>query len=148
MWPELFAEFSSLFTLKTILTSLFASLAPVPCLEASPIHRNQVKSEALLLTRLVGNLMQDRQEIWDASLSVMISRDWNEGYGRIFVCWLANSKNNEGAPPETLCTSSADMHQVLQAFLEVVMALWVSPEHIRHSLLARHQCKYFAVLIM
>ncbi|KAJ7582808.1 telomere length regulation protein-domain-containing protein [Mycena floridula] len=133
-WIRVFGSLSSVFTLKTILTSLFASLPVQNRSEILPNHRAMVKREARLLSQLIGPLVSGAPELWDAALSVILDREWAEGYSRLFVCWVAGAgkkKVDEGA---------------LAAFLDRVMDLWASKEYVSHSLLSRH--RYMTSLVL
>jgi len=53
--------------------------------------RALVKSEAQLLTSLLGSLNENEEQLWEMTTSLIMSRDWEESYARIFVCWVAGS---------------------------------------------------------
>ncbi|KAK0450659.1 telomere length regulation protein-domain-containing protein [Armillaria borealis] len=80
--------------------------------------------EALLLDRLVGRMSPDNEELCETAIPVILGRNWDESCARIFVCWVA----------------------ALGHFLREIVSVWSSPDHVKHSLLARHQ--YFSALLV
>jgi telomere length regulation protein len=48
-----------------------------------------VKREAYMLRKIVGPLNSRSKELWVNLLAVVLNREWDEGFGRIFVCWAA-----------------------------------------------------------
>ncbi|KAK0503045.1 telomere length regulation protein-domain-containing protein [Armillaria luteobubalina] len=134
IWAEVFLGFPSI-TLQTILTSLFASLRRVDApLNGSAYQRACVKREALLLHRLVGRMSPDNEELCETVIPVTLGRNWDEFCARIFVCWAAS--------PQTRDTDD----NALDHFLREIISVWSSPDHVKHSLLARHQ--YFSALLV
>ncbi|KAF5358532.1 hypothetical protein D9756_001830 [Leucocoprinus leucothites] len=128
-WRSLILSLPSSLTLRSVLTSLFASLEHIrPATDVSWEKRAQVKSESQILTAVLGSLNENEEQLWETATSLILSRDWEESYARIFVCWLAGS--NESQQVNT---------KVLRAFLELIVDAWSTPEHIKHSLLSRHR---------
>ncbi|KAI0362718.1 hypothetical protein OH77DRAFT_1442575 [Trametes cingulata] len=127
LWVTIFASLPSSLTLRSILTSLFSHLAPIPKpLETSPSIRALVAREAVLLRRLLGPLKKDSSELVDCFSAVALGRNWDEGHARILACWVAGaekeSRDREG----------------LRILLDQVVDLWTDADHIRHSLLSQH----------
>ncbi|KAK0459518.1 telomere length regulation protein-domain-containing protein [Desarmillaria tabescens] len=134
IWAEVFLGFPSI-ALQTVLTSLFASLRRLDApLDGSAYQRAWVKREALLLDRLVGRLSPDNEELCETAIPVILGRNWDESCARIFVCWVAGPQ-----------THDID-ENALGHFLQEIVAVWSSPDHVKHSLLARHQ--YFTALLV
>ncbi|KAF9451205.1 hypothetical protein P691DRAFT_663711 [Macrolepiota fuliginosa MF-IS2] len=125
-WRKLILSIPSSLTLRSVLASLFASLNSVePALNASARGRAQVKSEALLLSGALGDLTEDEDQLWETATNLMLGRDWEESYARIFVCWIAGPGGTNS--------------KALRAFLELVVDAWSVSDHIKHSLLSRHR---------
>ncbi|KAK0197314.1 telomere length regulation protein-domain-containing protein [Armillaria mellea] len=134
IWAAVFLGFPSI-ALQTVLISLFASLRRIDApLDGSAYHRACVKREALLLHRLVGRVSADNEELCETALPVILGRNWGESCARIFVCWVAS--------PQTRDTDD----NALGHFLREIISVWSSPDHVKHSLLARHQ--YFTALLV
>ncbi|EKM82953.1 hypothetical protein AGABI1DRAFT_69024 [Agaricus bisporus var. burnettii JB137-S8] len=127
-WQKLILSIPSSLTLQSVLTSLLASLEHVDSpTDPSTEKRVQVKTEAKLLTAVLGRLSEDENQLWEIATSLILNRDWEESYARIFVCWLAH--------PD----SQHINNKALAAFLELVVDAWSTPVHIKHSLLSRHR---------
>ncbi|KAF5365587.1 hypothetical protein D9758_003192 [Tetrapyrgos nigripes] len=123
-WWQLVQELPS-FVFQTVLRSFLVTLQPPDSvLDGSPQARSVVKKAATLSYNLC-SLASDAQEAWDSVSAVILGHEWDEGYSRIFVCWLA--------------ACEANVHAVLSLLLDDVVSLWSSPDHIKHSLLARHR---------
>ncbi|KAK7693186.1 hypothetical protein QCA50_002752 [Cerrena zonata] len=133
-WNEIFVSVASTITLRAIITSLFVHLNPVEGTENAVATRILVKKEGLLLRSLLGKLSTDRDDLWDAVNAVILGRDWDEGYARIFICWIAGSESR---------LTEVD---ALELFLSNIVDLWTNPDHIRHSLLKKHQ--YVTALLL
>jgi len=112
--------------------------------------RALVKSEAQLLTGLLGNLNENEEQLWEMTTSLILSRDWEESYARIFVCWVAGSIesqqiNTKGNKDAFCCieksSGSTFFFSALKSFLELVVDAWSTSEHIKHSLLSHHRCE-------
>jgi len=153
-WQKLTLSLPSSLSLRSLLTSLFASLEHIrPAMDTSKEKRALVKSEAQLLTGLLGNLNENEEELWEMTTSLILSRDWEESYARIFVCWVAGSTESQQINIKGSAFCCIRKFQVnksccpaLRSFLELVIDAWSTPEHIKHSLLSRHRCKYTLVL--
>ncbi|KAI9067051.1 telomeric DNA binding protein [Trametes sanguinea] len=133
-WRALLASLPSSLTLRSILTSLFSHLTPVPSvLDSSSRSRALVRREAILLQRLLGLLSRSQSELVDCFTAVAFGRNWEEGQARIFACWSAGAqkgyRNREG----------------LDILLSKVMDIWTDADHVRHSLLSQHR---FATLLL
>ncbi|PPQ89059.1 hypothetical protein CVT25_006431 [Psilocybe cyanescens] len=141
---------SSSITLQSILASLFASLhvavppssspspsqispsTHIPALSEDTTTRARVTREAALLRALVGAPSPDNAPaLWQIATSLVLSRDWPlaELHARVFVAWISGAAS-----------------VVLDAFLNTVLDVWASPEHIKHSLLSRH--RYMTSLLL
>ncbi|KAI0336269.1 telomeric DNA binding protein [Cubamyces sp. BRFM 1775] len=134
-WTKLLASLPSSSNLRSILTSLFSHLAPIPsALDASPHTRALCAREGLLLQNLLGSLLKTNSELIDSFSAVALGRNWDEGHARIFVCWAAGAhkraRNREG----------------LEILLKMVIDLWTDADHIRHSLLSQH--KFLTALLL
>ncbi|KAF8964663.1 telomere length regulation protein-domain-containing protein [Flammula alnicola] len=138
-WSSLFLAIPSSLALQSILTSLFATLSTIePPTDDSPSKRARVRQEAALLDALVGKITPEKQELWEIGTSLMMSRDWHESYARVFVCWLSGGSRSGQVDLKGIV--------VLDAFLEMVLDTWSSPEHVKHSLISRH--RYITSLLL
>ncbi|CAA7267613.1 unnamed protein product [Cyclocybe aegerita] len=144
-WSALLLALPSL-TLQSILASLFGTLSTIdPPTDTSQAKRVLAKRDAALLDGLVGKVAppqekgleeeQERAELWEIATSLILGREWPESYARTFVCWVS------GGAKGTRVNLKA-----LDAFLEAVVEIWASPEHIKHSLLSRH--RYMTSLLL
>ncbi|THU99329.1 hypothetical protein K435DRAFT_659186 [Dendrothele bispora CBS 962.96] len=132
IWSSILQELPSSLVLQVVLKSFFATLkVPDSVLDSSPHTRALVKEEAMFAYHFC-SFSSDPQEIWDSVSSVILGQDWNEGYSRLFICWLAICERN--------------LHAVLSLLFEDVLSVWSSPDHIKHSLLARH--RYITSLLL
>jgi hypothetical protein len=57
-----------------------------------------VKREAYLLSKIVGHLAPQKEELWESASAIISGRDWDVGRARIFVCWI--SGGSEGGQIE------------------------------------------------
>ncbi|KAF8212436.1 telomere length regulation protein-domain-containing protein [Mycena galopus ATCC 62051] len=130
-WWRILRGFPSSFILQTILTSLFGSLSAGSDIDDSPHQRALVKRESLVLLGLLGPVVSDDAELWESISAVILTRDWNEGLARIFVCWVSGSKTDLEA---------------LELLLDCVVDMWSSADHVKHSLLNRH--RYLTTLLL
>lgn len=128
-WAAIVAALPSSTAIQSIFTSLFSSLKPIP-LDGSPNTRMLVKAEANLLKTIFGDL--DDPELWDSVSAVALGREWDEGSARILVCWASNSESGK----------SSDTKPTLELLLSRALEVWTSADHIKHSLLSRHHCKW------
>ncbi|KAL4253851.1 TEL2 family protein [Abortiporus biennis] len=126
IWPEIIGSIESIFTLQAILTSFFAQLDSVENLSILPHDRSKVRKEAILLRGVLGRLNTENSELWDALSAVCLGRQWTTGHARIFTCWVA------GADKDSLDIKA------LEKMLKIVVDMWTTPDHIRHSLLGKH----------
>ena len=95
-WSEIVLALPSTFTLQAILVSLLASLSEVAtATDPSSHQRALVKREARLLRSLVGSLSAGNEELWECVSAVILGREWSEGFGRIVVCWVAESRKGQ-----------------------------------------------------
>ena len=95
-WSDVILSLPSTFALRAVLTSLFSYLStPSSGLDASPSQRGVIKREAMLLRRLVGPLSSENGELWDCVTALFLSRDWDVGRARIFICWVAGGDGND-----------------------------------------------------
>jgi telomere length regulation protein len=91
-FSDVIQSIPSSLTQQTILGSLLSSLNEFPSsLGPSPSQRGIVKREAALLRNIVGCLNPQSQELWENVSAVILNREWDEGRGRIFVCWTAGA---------------------------------------------------------
>ncbi|KAJ7470566.1 telomere length regulation protein-domain-containing protein [Mycena latifolia] len=130
-WARILRGFSSSFTLQSIVTSFFGSLYSELGTDSSPHRRAMAKRESLLLLGLLGPVVPDDPELWEAISAVILSREWSEGHARIFVCWV--------------CGPQTDI-KALELLLNCVVDMWSSPDHVKHSLLNRH--RYLTILLL
>lgn len=128
-WVAILGALPSTMTLQTVLVSLFAHLSPVQALDAAPSTRALVKREAQLLGAVLGQPSKN-SDLTEGIFAAILGRTWSVGHARIFVCWAAGA--------ETARVNSKG----LQLLLDRAVDLWTTPDHIKHSLLAGHQCKY------
>ncbi|KAI0637229.1 telomeric DNA binding protein [Trametes polyzona] len=134
-WKRLLASLPSAGNLRSILTSLFVHLAPVPSgLDGSSRTRGLVAREASLVHDLLGPFTKDNSELVDCFTAVALIRNWDEGRARIFACWAAgaqkDSRDREG----------------LDILRRKVLDVWTDADHIRHSLLSHH--RYLTLLLL
>ncbi|KAL0579959.1 telomere binding protein [Marasmius crinis-equi] len=132
-WFQILQSFPSSTTLRAILNSLFASLKSVNSLDAAIRVRALVKREARLLQD-ISPLGSDDEELWECASSLIVNRDWDEGHARIFVAWIS------------LCGRTHRNDKALRLLLDDVVSQWTSPEHIKHSLVAKH--RYMTLLLL
>ncbi|KAF8232355.1 telomeric DNA binding protein [Tricholoma matsutake] len=127
-WSSVLLGLPTNFTLRSVLISLFASLSAIErAVDSAPPQRVLVKREAYLLSKIVGYLTPQKEELWESAIAIISGRNWDVGRARIFVCWV--SGGSQGGPVD---------EQVIGAFLDKVLEIWTSPEHIKHSLLSHH----------
>ncbi|KAF8559524.1 hypothetical protein OG21DRAFT_1452656 [Imleria badia] len=131
LWNHTIASLPSVLIQQAILASLFSSLTSLEStLGASARDRGIVRREAILLCNVVGDICP-HDELWNSLISVILARSWGENHARVFVCWLAGGKHSS---------------QAQEAFLFRLVDAWSASEHIRHSLLSRHQ--YISTLLL
>ncbi|KAF9466374.1 telomere length regulation protein-domain-containing protein [Collybia nuda] len=119
IWASLFQSLPSSSALQSILRSLLTSLQSLEHVSGNgDLERARVKQEARLLSGLAGSIVPEKEELWELASAIILERDWDIGHARIFVCWMSG---------------------VLGAFLNNVLEMWASRDHIKHSLLSRHQ---------
>jgi telomere length regulation protein len=95
-WQKLILEIPSSLTLQSVLISILASLERAdPPTDSSTEMRAQVKLEARLLTAVLGRLSEDDNQLWEVATGLILNRDWEESYARIFVCWLADPDSSQ-----------------------------------------------------
>ncbi|KAF9230787.1 hypothetical protein BU15DRAFT_68899 [Melanogaster broomeanus] len=105
-------------------------------------------SGGLFLRDLVGGI-SPHDDPWDSLLAVIFARNWSENHSRVFVCWLAscNQCSAQGNfPPLAPYESHTFPELALEAFLFRIIDIWSAPDHIKHSLLSRHQ--YISTLLL
>jgi telomere length regulation protein len=89
-WSSVILSLPSTFALRAVLASLFSYLStPSSGLDSSPSQRGLVKREATVLKRFAGRLSVENGELWECVTALFLSRDWDVGRARIFICWLA-----------------------------------------------------------
>ena len=54
-----------------------------------------MKSEATLLSAVLGDLSPNNRDLWDVVLAVSQTRDFGEGKARILACWVALSAKDD-----------------------------------------------------
>ncbi|KAI0318340.1 telomere length regulation protein-domain-containing protein [Amylostereum chailletii] len=135
LWSDLLLALPSSFTVQGILTSLFAHLsAPEDALDMTLQTRARVKREAEILGAILGDLKGEKKALWDSIGAVVLGRDWQEGYARIFVCWVA------GTQKETVD------EEALGILIEKTIDIWSASEYIKRSLLSKH--RYTTLLLL
>lgn len=98
LWKQILDGLPSSAVLQSIFVSLFSSIRPVPSLDTDPSSRNLVKSEAVLLRSVLGDLSPESRDLWDIVLGVSQARDFGEGRARVLACWAAlPAKVNTGS---------------------------------------------------
>ncbi|KAF9476587.1 hypothetical protein BDN70DRAFT_882199 [Pholiota conissans] len=134
-WHSIFLALPSSLTLQSIIVSLFGTFIPTvdaiePPTNGSTLSRSRLRREAALIQGILGVITPrgDDQALWELTTSVMVDREWPEAFARIFVAWMSGGAYG----------GEIDF-KVLHALLDVVLDLWASPEHIKHSLISRHQ---------
>lgn len=76
--------------LQSVLRSLFASLQSLERVtDAMPLERARVKQEASLLAGMLGPLTPEKEELWESVSAIILGRDWDIGYARVFVCCIS-----------------------------------------------------------
>ena len=147
-WNELLGNLPSTLALQSILMSLFGSLRKLDNpLDDSAQQRVVVREEAILLTNLVGIVQPDNEELWETTISLILKRPFSISHARIFVCWVSGAANGgETNVTGMFCSLVFSAMLIdfiaLDAFLQSVLELWSDPEHVKHSLLSQHHCKY------
>ncbi|KAJ7063112.1 telomere length regulation protein-domain-containing protein [Mycena amicta] len=126
-WVAVLRGIPSALTLQSILTSLFSSLRADSGTACSTRDRAAIKRESHLLLGVLGG--PDSEDLWESSLTAIISREWTEAHARIYVCWIS---------------AFGDNGKALERLLDAVVEIWASPDHVKHSLLSRHHCTYSA----
>ena len=143
-WSELLAAIPATTTTQIILVSLFAALeVNEKGTDGSAPQRALVKREARVLVGVLGYATKDSQ-IRDLAFGIMLGKEWKEMHARIFVCWTASASwdgtNIEGTFLQCALRDLSDELAGLASLLRDVLDLWSSPDHVKHSLLSRHQC--------
>jgi telomere length regulation protein len=106
-WASIFIAFSSIFTLKSVLVSLFSSLSAIhPALDASPKARSKVKKEATVLRGIVSLPSTAKEDLWEAIITSIFESGWREGHARLFVCWVAGEAGGNEACGNSLLDHS------------------------------------------
>ncbi|KAL5536155.1 TEL2 [Sanghuangporus sanghuang] len=135
VWRDVFASLPMSLFCKA-LASFVAHLTELPDdLDSSNESRSLVKREALLLSRILGNLEGEEDEKWLSISSTFLVRSWSIAKARILVCW-ATISDEEAIPPHARDT-----------LINQIMEVWSSEEHIKHSLLSHHQYLTTALLL-
>ncbi|KAG6891043.1 hypothetical protein C0992_010705 [Termitomyces sp. T32_za158] len=144
IWSSLLSDLPAL-TLRSILTSLLAATPPLKHpMDAKISQRIIVKRAAGLLRGITGQVTPEREGVWEAVMGIILSKDWDEGYARIFVCWLFGSFRGH-LPSEKGYNHPTDniflliRITALEVFINQVLTAWSLPDHIKHSLLSRHR---------
>ncbi|KAH7886252.1 telomere length regulation protein-domain-containing protein [Phlebopus sp. FC_14] len=133
LWTRTISSLPSVHTQQTVIASLLTALVlPESPLGTSAHDRGIVHREATLLRDVIGDLDPD-DDVWDSVVAVVLTRTWSQNHARVFVCWMADRKQNSS-------------QGTLEVFLSRVIDVWSSPEHIKHSLLSHHQ--YISVLFL
>ncbi|KAI9566479.1 telomere length regulation protein-domain-containing protein [Boletus coccyginus] len=130
LWNRTIASLPSVLTQQAIFASLFSSLTLESTLGVSTRDRGIVRREAALLYDIVGDIGV-HDDLWNSLVSVILTRTWGENHSRVFVCWLA---------------SGTQSSQAQEAFLSRLVGIWSVSEHIKHSLLSRHQ--FISILLL
>jgi telomere length regulation protein len=143
----------SALTQQAILGSLLASLKQLAMkLDPSSHQRALVKREASMLRSIIGPLNAQSQELWENMSAVILNRQWDEGRARMIVCWIAgfdsdalDTEGNISSRPLDLRHRASPLGLLfplaLGFLLSRLLDVWSSPEHVKHSLLAQHQCQ-------
>ncbi|TFK55205.1 hypothetical protein OE88DRAFT_1732466 [Heliocybe sulcata] len=152
-WQTLVQSFPTSHNLRAFLASLLGHLdldrpldtssVSFPGLSTDHSVRSHVKREALLLRQLVGALDEkdesekDTDELWESLSAVVLGgKVWGAVGERVVVCWVAGA----GEPGQDVDVVA------LQRFLDRVVDVWTSTEHIKHSLLSFH--RYMTLLML
>jgi len=90
LWSSLLLGLPTNFALRTCLISLFASLSPLDrAVDCAPQERALVRREAYLISKVVGKLTPQKEELWESATAIITGRNWDLGRARIFVCWVS-----------------------------------------------------------
>ncbi|KAG5639626.1 hypothetical protein H0H81_010828 [Sphagnurus paluster] len=135
-WSSLFLGLPSSLTLHSILISLLVSLPVLAEVEDTPPHRAAIKKEGNVLTQLTGSIIPDNEELWESAVAIISQKDWDTYHARLFVCWFSGSAEDGGVNEKSL-----------EMLIENILSTWSSPDHIKHSLLSRHQYMTSLLLI-
>ncbi|KAL5519659.1 TEL2 [Sanghuangporus vaninii] len=134
VWREVFVSLPTSLFCK-VLASFVAHLMKLPDdLDSSNESRSLVKREALLLSRILGNL-EGEDEKWLSISSTFLVRSWSIAKARILVCW-ATISDDEAIPP-----------RARETLINQIMEVWSSEEHTKHSLLSHHQYLTTALIL-
>lgn len=89
-WISLLQGLPSGLALQSVLRSLFTSLQSLERVtDGGPLERARAKQEASLLSGMLGPLTPETEELWESASAIILGRDWDIGYARIFVCWIS-----------------------------------------------------------
>jgi telomere length regulation protein len=98
----------------------------------------------------VGEITPEKEDLWQIATGLITGsglREWPESHARIFICWVSGASrgapvNLKGKQSDLGIVSNAYAATALDALLEVVLDVWSSPEHVKHSLISRHRCVF------
>ena len=112
LWSDVLSSLPSQQALRSVLSSLFSSLASVADpLDAANNTRALARRDAFLLQSLLGPLGKDKGELLDCFSAVALGRDWDEFHARIFSCWAAGAqkggRNREGKETAKIFTDTS-----------------------------------------
>ncbi|KAG6832422.1 hypothetical protein H0H87_001582 [Tephrocybe sp. NHM501043] len=128
MWSFLFSGLPSTLILCSVFTSLLGAISPVHPTSVKMSQRTAVKQEALMISGITGSVAPEREEVWESVIGIILGKEWDPGHPRVLIYWLSNSSWHKS------------LHEkVFDAFLEQVLSIWSSPDHVKHSLLSRHR---------
>ncbi|KAI6039020.1 telomere length regulation protein-domain-containing protein [Pisolithus marmoratus] len=117
LWSTLLSSLPSLLTQQAVVGALFASMESM--LGADACNEGAISRGALLLQGVLGEASSDA-DLWQVITAVILTRTWSQNHARMFVCWI--SRNT----------------RALERFISDVLRFWVSPDHIKYSLLSQH----------
>ncbi|EJC98569.1 uncharacterized protein FOMMEDRAFT_113710 [Fomitiporia mediterranea MF3/22] len=127
LWNEIFASLPPGLFSKA-LASFVSHLAELPDdTDTSDAARGLVKREAIVLSKIFGNLEGEEDEKWLSVSSALLTRTWSIAKARILVCWVSVS-DERAIPP-----------RAKETLVSRIIDVWSSEEHIKHSLLSSHQ---------
>ncbi|KAG6813616.1 hypothetical protein H0H92_009233 [Tricholoma furcatifolium] len=109
LWASLFSGLGSALILRSLITSLLASIPPLARpTDAALSQRIAVKVEARLLNGITGSISPERDEVWETVLGIVLGKEWDAGLARIFVCWISGGSSGESPNKKGLYVAHLD----------------------------------------
>ncbi|KAK2460524.1 hypothetical protein APHAL10511_006994 [Amanita phalloides] len=123
-WTEIIESIPSRLTLQSFVQSIFAALQVFIADD-----RFQTHVSAQILRSIIGIPLPNKIVLWECVMAVLIDKEWQEGLVEGILYWISG----------TLYGEKEVKIEALQAFLDVVMDVWMSPDHINYTFVSRHR---------